>query len=130
MGYLTEIINNFTFVFDSNNDTVLSVSNDRQYVIDCDYLTPATPELFLIAVEQAKTPISKRSIKYRVGIKGLSLSTGEKLYLNFDQINGNYFIANLTGYFKNKFTEDEIYKLVNDPDFFLQTGNYETEEAE
>jgi len=130
MGYLTEIINNFTFVFDSNNDTVLSISNDRQYVIDCDYVTPATPELFLIAVEQAKTPISKRSIKYRVGIKGLSLSTGEKLYLNFDPINGNYFISNLNGYFKNKFTEDEIYKLVNDPDFFLQTGNYETEEAE
>jgi len=130
IGYSTEIINNFTFVFDSNNDTVLSVSNDRQYVIDCDYLTPATPELFLIAVEAAKTPISKRSIKYHVGIKGLSLSTGEKLYLNFDPINENYFIANLTGYFKNKFTEDEIYKLVNDQDFFLQTGNYETEEAE
>ena len=130
MGYLTEIMNNLTFVFDSNNSSVLSISNDRQYGIDCDYKTPAIPELFNIAVEYSKTPISKRSTKQHVKIKGLSLSSGDGLYLNFDPINGNYFISNLNGYFKNKFTEDEIYKLVNDPDFFLQTGNYETEEEE
>lgn len=130
MGYKIEIINNLTFVFDSNNSTVLSISNDRKYGVDCDYNAPVTPELFSIAVEYAKTPISKRSIKYRVGIKGLSLSTGEKSYLNFDPINNNYFVSDLNLFYKNKFTEDEIYELVNDPDFFLQTGNYETEEAE
>lgn len=130
MGYKIEIIGNLTFVFNSNNSNVLSISNDRQYGIDCNYNTPATPELFLIAIEYAKTPISKRSTKYNVKINGLSLSTGEGLYLNFDPINGNYFISNLNGYFKNKFTDEEIDELVNDPDFFLQTGSYETEEAE
>lgn len=130
MGYKIEIINNLTFVFDSNNSTVLSISNDRQYGVDCDYNTPATPELFSIAVEYAKTPISKRSARYHIVIKGLSLSTGEKLCLNFDPINGNYFVYSLNGYFKNKFTDDEIDELVNDPDFFLQIGNYEAEEAE
>lgn len=130
MGYLTEIMNNLTFVFDSNNSTVLSISNDRQYGIDCDYKTPATPELFLIAVEYAKTPISKRSTKYHVKIKGLSLSSREGLYLNFDPINGNYFISNLNNFFKNKFTDDEIDELVNDPNFFLQTGSCETEEID
>lgn len=130
MGYLTEIMNNLTFVFNSNNSIVLSISNDRQYGIDCDYNTPATPELFLIAIEYAKTPISKRSTKYHVKIKGLSLSTGNGSYLNFDPIKGNYFVYSLNRYFKNKFTDEEIDELVNDPDFFLQTGNYETDEDE
>lgn len=130
MGYLAVITNNLTFVFDSNNNIVLSISNDRQYGIDCNHNTPARHELFNLAVEYAKTPISKRSTKYHVKIKGLSLSSGEGLYLNFDQINGNYFVSNLNRYFKNKFTDDEIDELVNDPDLFLQTGSYETDEAE
>lgn len=130
MGYKIKIIDNLTFVFDGDNITVLSISNDRQYGIDCDYSTPATPELFSAAVEYAKTPISKRSTKYHVKINGLSLSNGDGSYLNFDPINGNYFVYSLNGYFKNKFTDDEIDELVNDPDFFLQTGNYEAEEAE
>jgi len=115
---------------DSDGCIILSVYEDRQYNIDSDYGVSLTPELFSLAVEYAKTPISKRSAKYHVGIIGLSLSTGEKLYLNFDPINGNYFVSNLNDFFKTKFTEDEIDELVNDPGFFLQTGNYETEESE
>jgi len=130
MGYKVENVDHVIFVAKNDDYTVLSVPDNRKYVIDCNYTNPAKPELFLLAVEYAKTPISKRSIKYHVAIKGLSLSNGERLYLNFDPINSNYFVSNLNGYFKNKFTEDEIYKLVNDPDFFLKTGIYETEEAE
>lgn len=115
---------------DSDGCIILSVYEDRQYNIDSDYGVSLTPELFSLAVEYAKTPISKRSAKYHVAIKGLSLSNGEKLYLNFDPINSNYFVSNLNVYFKNKFTEDEINELVNDSDFFLQTGNYETDEVE
>ena len=130
MGYKVGNGEKVKIISDSSEEVILSVYENVQYNIDSSYGASLTHELFSLAVEYAKTPISKRSAKYHVEIKGLSLSTGEKLYLNFDQINGNYFIANLTGYFKNKFTEDEIYKLVNDPDFFLQTGNYETEEVE
>lgn len=130
MGYKVGDREKVKIISDSDGRVILSVYENRQYNINSDYGVLLTPELFSIAVEYAKTPISKRSIKYHVGIKGLSLSTGERLYLNFDPINGNYFVSNLNHYFKNKFTEDEIYKLVNDPDFFLQTGNYETEEAE
>lgn len=130
MGYKVGDGEKAKVIRDSSGDVLLSVYEDRQYNIDSDYGVSLTPELFQLAVEYAKTPISKRSAKYHVAIKGLSLSNGERLYLNFDPINSNYFVSNLNGYFKNKFTEDEIYKLVNDPDFFLQTGNYETEEAE
>lgn len=130
MGYKVENVDHVIFVAKNDDYTVLSVPDNRKYVIDCNYTNPAKPELFSLAVEYAKTPISKRSAKYHVGIIGLSLSTGEKLYLNFDPINGNYFISNLNGFFKNKFTEDEIDELVNDPDFFLQAGSYETKEAE
>ena len=118
------------YVSDDGERTLLTVSKCHQFKTGLDYPDQLTPELFSLAVEYAKTPISKRSTKYLVGIRGLSLSTGDKLYLNFDPINGNYFISNLNVYFKYKFTEDEIYKLVNDSDFFLQTGTYETEEAE
>ena len=130
MGYSIEIIGNLTFVFDSNNSNVLSISNDRQYGIDCNYNTPATSEMFSVAVEYAKTPISKRLTKHHIKIKGLSLSSGDGLYLNFDPINSNYFVSNLNGYFKNKFTDDEIDELVNNQDFFLQTGIYEIEEVD
>ncbi len=130
MGYKVGDGEKVKIIRDSDGNILLSVYEDRKYNIDSDYGILLTPELFSLAVEYAKTPISKRSARYHIVIKGLSLSTGEKLYLNFDPINGNYFVSNLNGYFKNKFTEDEIYKLVNDPDFFLQTGNYETEEAE
>lgn len=130
MGYKVGDGEKVKIIRDSDGCIILSVYEDRKYNIDSDYGVSLTPELFSLAVEYAKTPISKRSAKYRVGIKGLSLSTGEKSYLNFDPINGNYFISNLNGYLKNKFTEDEIYELVNDPDFFLQTGNYETEEVD
>lgn len=130
MGYKVGDGEKVKIIRDSDGCILLSVYEDRKYNIDSDYGVSLTPELFSLAVEYAKTPIRKRSIKYHVAIKGLSLSTGERLYLNFDPINSNYFVSNLNGFFKNKFTEDEIYKLVNDSDFFLQTGNYETEEAE
>ena len=93
---------------------------------------PFSNKLYMILAELAITPLDERLEvkKYHVKIKGLSLSTGDGLYLNFDPINGNYFVSNLNKYFKNKFTDDEIDELVNDPDFFLQTGNYETEEAD
>ena len=130
MGYKVYETKYKFYVSDDGDRTLLTVSKCHQFKTGLDYPDQLTPELFSLAVEYAKTPISKRSAKYHVGIKGLSLSTGERLYLNFDPINSNYFVSNLNGYFKNKFTEDEIYKLVNDPDFFLQTGNYETEEAE
>ncbi len=130
MGYKIHETEYKIYVSAGEEHTLLVVSKYHQFNAGLNYPDPLTPELFNLVIEYAKTPISKRSAKYHVGIKGLSLSTGEKLYLNFDPINGNYFISNLNGYFKNKFTEDEIYELVNDPDFFLQTGNYETEEAE
>lgn len=118
------------YVSDDGKRTLLTVSKCHQFKTGLDYPDPLTHELFSLAVEYAKTPISKRSTKYHVKIKGLSLSFGEGLYLNFDPINGNYFVSNLNNFFKNKFTNDEIDELVNDPGFFLQTGNYETEEAE
>lgn len=118
------------YVSDDGERTLLTVSKCHQFKTGLDYPDPLTPELFSLAVEYAKTPISKRSAKYRIKIKGLSLPFGERLYLNFDPINGNYFVSNLNNFFKNKFTNDEIDELVNDPGFFLQTGNYETEEAE
>ena len=130
MGYKIYETEYKFYVSDDGDRTLLTVSKCHQFKTRLDYQDQLTPELFSLAVEYAKTPIRKRSIKYHVAIKGLSLSTGERLYLNFDPINSNYFVSNLNGYFKNKFTEDEIYKLVNDHDFFLQTGNYETEEAE
>jgi len=130
MGYKIYETEYKFYVSDDGEKTLLTVSKYHQFKAGLDYPDQLTPELFSLAVEYAKTPIRKRSIKYHVAIKGLSLSTGERLYLNFDPINGNYFVSNLNGYFKTKFTEDEIYKLVNDPDFFLQTGNYETEEEE
>lgn len=93
---------------------------------------PFSNKLYMILSELAMTPLDERleAKKYHVKINGLSLSTGEGLYLNFDPINGNYFVSILNKYFKNKFTDDEIDELVNDPDFFLQTGNYETDEDE
>jgi len=130
MGYKIYETEYKFYVSDDGEKTLLTVSKYHQFKAGLDYPDQLTPELFSLAVEYAKTPIRKRSIKYHVAIKGLSLSTGERLYLNFDPINGNYFVSNLNGYFKTKFTEDEIYKLVNDPDFFLQTGNYETEEVD
>jgi len=130
MGYKVDETEYKFYVIDDGERTLLTVSKCHQFKAGLNYPDPLTPELFSLAVEYAKTPVSKRSAKYHVAIKGLSLSNGERLYLNFDPINSNYFVSNLNGYFKNKFTEDEIYKLVNDPDFFLQTGTYETEEAE
>lgn len=130
MGYkIYETEYNF-YVSDDGERTLLTVSKCHQFKTGLDYPDPLTPELFNLAVEYAKTPISKRSTKYHVKINGLSLSTGEGIYLNFDPINGNYFISNLNGYFKNKFADDEIDELVNNPDFFLQAGSYETEEVE
>lgn len=118
------------YVSDDGERTLLTVSKCHQFKTGLDYPDQLTSELFNLAVEYAKTPISKRSTKYHVKIKGLSLSFGEGLYLNFDPINGNYFVSNLNGYFKNKFTDDEINELVNDPGFFLQDGNYEPKEVE
>lgn len=118
------------YVSDDGERTLLTVSKYHQFKAGLNYPDPLTPELFSLAVEYAKTPISKRSTKYHVKINGLSLSSGEGLYLNFDPINGNYFVSNLNKYFKDKFTDDEINELVNDPGFFLQAGSYETEEAE
>ena len=130
MGYKVENGERVKVIRNSSEVLILSVYEDRQYNIDSDYGASLTPELFSLAVKYAKTPISKRSTKLHVKIKGLSLSDGDGLYLNFDPINGNYFVSNLNHHFKDKFTEDEIYKLVNDPDFFLQTGNYETDEVQ
>ena len=130
MGYKVGDGGKAKVVRDSGGHVLLSAFEGGQYHIDSDYEIPLTPEPFSIAVKYAKTPISKRSTKYHIKINGLSLSTGEGLYLNFDPINGNYFVSNLNRYFKNKFTDEEIDELVNDPDFFLQTGNYEAEEAE
>ena len=130
MGYKIYETEYKFYVSDDEDKTLLTVSKYHQFKAGLNYPDPLTPELFSLAVEYAKTPISKRSAKQLVKIKGLSLSTGDELYLNFDPINGNYFVSNLNGYFKNKFTDDEIDELVNDPGFFLQTGSYETEEAE
>ena len=130
MGYKIYETEYKFYVSDDGERTLLTVSKCHQFKTGLDYPDPLTPELFNLAVEYAKTPISKRSTKQHVKIKGLSLSSGDSLYLNFDTINGNYFIANLNNFFKNKFTDDEIDELVNDQNFFLQTGNYETEEVD
>lgn len=130
MGYKIHETEYKFYVSADVGHTLLSVSKCHQFNAGLNYPDPLTSELFNLVVEYAKTPISKRSTKYHVKINGLSLSTGDGSYLNFDQINGNYFVSDLNLFYKNKFTEDEIYELVNDPDFFLQTGNYETEEAE
>lgn len=128
MGYKVDSDEYTMFVKDGHEE-ITSISKKRPFKIDTRYECQMGSSLFNLAVEYAKTPISKRSTKQLVKIKGLSLSTGDGLYLNFDPINGNYFVSDLNGYFKNKFTNDEIDGLVNDPGFFLQTGNYETEEA-
>ena len=131
MGYeVYETDYDFYVNADDGERTLLKVSKYHQFEAGLNYPDQLTPELFSLAVEYAKTPISKRSTKQHVKIKGLSLSSGDGLYLNFDPINSNYFVSNLNGYFKNKFTDDEIDELVNDPDFFLQTGSYEIEEAD
>jgi len=114
---------------DSDGCIILSVYEDRQYNIDSDYGVSLTPELFSLAVEYAKTPISKRSAKYHVGIIGLSLSTGEKLYLSFNPINGNYFISNLNGHFKNKFTSKAIEQLKQREDIPLDWNKVKLEET-
>lgn len=116
------------YVSDDGERTLLTVSKCHQFKTGLDYPDQLTSELFNLAVEYAKTPISKRSAKYRIKIKGLTLSNGKGSYINFDPVSGRYFISNLNNFFKNKFTEDEIYELVNDPGFFLQFGSYETEE--
>lgn len=130
MGYKIYETEYKFYVSGDEEKTLLTVSKYHQFKAGLNYPDPLTPELFSLAVEYAKTPISKRSTKQLVKIKGLSLSTRDGLYLNFDPINGNYFVSNLNRYFKNKFTDDEIDELVNDPNFFLQAGSYETEEAE
>lgn len=130
MGYTVAETQYKFYVNADEEHTLLSVSKYHQFKAGLNYPDQLTSELFNLAVEYAKTPISKRPTKQHVKIKGLSLSTGEGLYLNFDQINGNYFISNLNGYFKNKFTEDEINELVNDHNFFLQAGSYEIEEVD
>lgn len=130
MGYKIYETEYKFYVSDNGERTLLTVSKCHQFKAGLNYPDPLTPELFSLAVEYAKTPISKRSTKQHVKIKGLSLSTGEELYLNFDPANGNYFVSSLNEYFKNKFTDDEIDELVNNPDFFLQAGSYETDEAE
>lgn len=131
MGYeVYETDYDFYVNADDGERTLLKVSKYHQFKAGLNYPDQLTPELFSLAVEYAKTPISKRSTKQHVKIKGLSLSSGDGLYLNFDPINSNYFVSNLNGYFKNKFTDDEIDELVNDPDFFLQTGSYEIEEVD
>ncbi|MGK1813652.1 hypothetical protein ACR91O_27195, partial [Klebsiella pneumoniae] len=78
MGYSIKIIDNLTFVFNSNNSTVLSISNNRQYGIDCNYNTPATPELFSVAVEYAKKPIDERKEDKKYQVKAF----GEILNIN------------------------------------------------
>lgn len=130
MGYKVAETKYKFYVNADEEHTLLSVSKCHQFKAGLNYPDPLTPELFSLAVEYAKIPISKRSTKQHVKIKGLSLSSGDGLYLNFDPINVNYFIADLNGYFKTEFTDDEIDELVNNPDFFLQTGNYETEEVD
>lgn len=130
MGYKFGDGGKVKVIRDNDGHAVLAVYEDGQYHIDSDYGISLTPELFSLAVEYVKTPTSKRSTKYHVKINGLSLSTSEGLYLNFDPINGNYFISNLNNFSKNKFTNDEIDELVNDPGFFLQSGSYETEEVD
>jgi len=133
MGYLTEIINNLTFVFDSNNSTVLSISNDRQYGIDCDYNAPATPELFLIAVEHAKTPVEERKSAKKYSVKVLPSSEG---YLNVrysygDVVTNRYIISDTKemAYYKTKFTEDEIEELKKQPDLAIDWDRVTLEEA-
>lgn len=131
MGYeVYETDYDFYVNADDGERTLLKVSKYHQFKAGLNYPDQLTPELFSLAVEYAKTPISKRLTKQYVKIKGLSLSHGEGLYLNFDPINGNYLVSNLNDFFKTKFTDDEIDELVNDPNFFLQAGSYETEEAE
>ena len=126
----------FDVVYD-RKACVICVSGSYEYdlrVSDVNKFSklPFSNKLYMILSELAMTPLDERleAKKCHVKINGLSLSTGEGLYLNFDPINGNYFVATLNRYFKNKFTDEEIDELVNDPDFFLQTGNYETEEDE
>lgn len=111
MGYLTKIINNLTFVFDSNNNTVLSISNDRQYGIDCDYNAPATPELFLIAVEHAKTPIEERKSAKKYFIHVFRSQQDGYLTLVNDKAEfGSRLEA--TGFsIKTRFTKKEIRQL-------------------
>lgn len=122
------------FIVNYKNMLVAWVKNNKRYLLynneNCFKKIPFSNKLYMILAELAMTPIDERSTKQRVKIKGLSLSTGDSLYLNFDPIKGNYFVSHLNRFFKNKFTDYEIDELVNDPDFFLQAGSYETEEDE
>lgn len=135
MGYLTEIMNNLTFVFDSNNNTVLSISNDRQYGVDCDYNTPATPKLFLIAVEYAKTPVEEREEERKEDKEYfIHVFKGNEGYLNINAVTGKMLMtldtACETGYVKTKFTLKQIKQLKQRDDIPLDWDRVKFEETD
>lgn len=82
-------------------------------------------------MDYANTTISKRKEqkKYYVRLKGIGEADG---YLNFNKSNGQYFVDSKDDVFDitAKFVKKEIKSLVDDPEFFLQTGSYELELAD
>ncbi|MGH4761578.1 hypothetical protein ACR902_26765 [Klebsiella pneumoniae] len=122
MGYSIKIIDNLTFVFNSNNSTVLSISNNRQYGIDCNYNTPATPELFSVAVEYAKKPIDERKEDKKYQVKAF----GEILNINIFGTAMFLFEDKL----KTKFTLKEIGQLKKRKDIPLDWNKVKLEEVD
>ena len=84
-------------------------------------------------MDYANTPLDYRhepkSKKYYVRIKGLDR---DDAYLNFNRRSEQYFVDSNNNIepFTVKFTKPEVEALVDDLDFFLQTGSYELELAD
>jgi len=115
----------------TNLENLVEVSESRRGVVS--FQKPVENKDVVEAImDYANTPIDYRheleSKKYYVRIKGLDKEDG---YLNFNHDNGDYFVDGNDSIepYTVKFTKSEIKSLVDDPDFFLQTGSYELELA-
>lgn len=115
----------------TNLENLVEVSESRRGVVS--FKKPVENKDVVEAImDYTNTPLDYRhelkNKKYYVRIKGLNKEDG---YLNLNHDSGAYFVDcnDSIEPYTVKFTKSEIKSLVDDQDFFLQTGSYELELA-
>jgi len=131
---LTTTLDKYTknlVVAGTNLENLVEVSEIKRGVVS--FKKPIENKDVVEAImDYANTPLDYRhelkTKTYYVRIKGLNKEDG---YLNFNHDSGTYFVDGNDSIepYTVKFTKPEIKSLVDDPDFFLQTGSYELELA-
>lgn len=129
MGYKAENEGRVIFVAKNDDCIVLSVPNNHQYVINCNYTNPAKPELFLLAVEYAKTPVEERKEEKKRYVKICDNPFG---YLNIDTETNEMDVETKEEdiCIKTKFTDKEIEQLKQRDNIPLDWDKVKFEEAD